>query len=474
MVRIIVDAARGLHAAHELKRSDGELLGVVHRDISPQNIFVLYEGQAKVLDFGVAKLRDRSGDTKSSEIKGKLSYMSPEQFRNEKLDRRSDVWALGVVLWEATVGQKLFERENQGALVYSVLEEDVPLPSSVAKTYPPELEKVVMKALERDREERYETAAAFASDLEAYLYSEFDPAGPEQVGKWLSGIFADRLAARNVLLRSEELPIGTVPQVDLGAEADGRMSLEGVVEASHEEEARWRPSLPMIAGGVVAMLVLVWLVVAFGPWGDDSGGERVAQATTSPTQKLHNSPDAASSRPDVSVNRAGDGGTTTAPNDSPDAMQDVSPDLDFSATVADAGGGADAEIQWQDAESPPVESSPVDSPPEETKVASVTPRNRPRSTTRPKQRQPTRPRETQRDTTPTQSTGGQRGKLSLMAIPPAEVHVGGRPIGRTPLFNVELPPGRHRLRLRAIDGSGSKTITVQIKAGQVVRRSVRL
>ena len=453
VARIVADAARGLHSAHELKSKDGDLLGVVHRDVSPQNILILYDGLSKVLDFGVARLRDQTRDTKSSEVKGKLSYMSPEQFRNEELDRRSDVWALGVVLWEATVGRQLFEDKNQGALIYSVLEHDIPKPSDVSEIYPADLEKVVMKALERDRGERYPTAAAMATDLEKFLYSGDEPAGPEQVGQWLSQIFADRLAARNALLRSQDLPIDDVPEVDLGKEDTQEISLQGgAVEVVSDREGRAGFSTPLIIVASAVVLALIAFAAFFGPWNRDDGGETVAGDLEHPST-------AADARATDSGPRKGaDEPQKVAPLDEPQKVAThEEPLMDFT-TPADAGGSHDA--------------APVaqrDAGPGETPQGVHEPSDAGAST--PESGHEKSDGKTRRGS---QTPRGPPGKLNLLAIPPAEVRIGSRSLGRTPLFNVELPPGRYRLRLRALDGGATKTITVHVRPGQTVRRSVRL
>src|SRR6185503_9421459 len=110
--RICADAAEGLHAAHELRGKSGQLLGLVHRDVTPHNLFLTYEGYTKVVDFGIAKVADRLSSTRAGTLKGKLAYMSPEQVRGAEVDRTTDVFALGVVLWELTTNQRLFRMDT--------------------------------------------------------------------------------------------------------------------------------------------------------------------------------------------------------------------------------------------------------------------------------------------------------------------------------------------------------------------------
>ncbi|MBC7174193.1 MAG: serine/threonine protein kinase, partial [Polyangiaceae bacterium] len=201
--RVIHDAARGLHAAHELAGPDGRPMGVVHRDVSPQNIFVLYDGVTKVVDFGVARARGRLSVTQTDEVKGKLPYMAPEQYEDDNVDHRADIWSLGVVLWEATTAKRLFRAANDAATIARVLHKPVPLPSSVVPDYPPELEAIVMKCLSRDLDTRYTSAEEVAEDLESFLYSSGKPSGTSLVKRWMSTSFATNIDYRFRLMRGE-------------------------------------------------------------------------------------------------------------------------------------------------------------------------------------------------------------------------------------------------------------------------------
>lgn len=200
--RIIADAADGLNAAHELLTQDGSSAKVVHRDVSPENLVVLYPGVTKVLDFGIAHSGDREEDlTSVDEIKGKLAYMAPEQLRREELDRRTDVFSLGIVLWELTCGRRLFRRQNEAETVVAVLQEPIPKPSSVMLDYPASLERIVMRALSRDREERYQTTAQMARDLEQFIVESGKPAGHIHVAEALRDLFGPEIDEHTSRLR---------------------------------------------------------------------------------------------------------------------------------------------------------------------------------------------------------------------------------------------------------------------------------
>ncbi len=164
-IAIVKQAAAGLQFAHDLRDEEGESLGVVHRDISPGNIFVTAGGTAKVLDFGVVKAKDSSHKTKTGALKGKFGYMSPEQIMAEPLDSRSDIFSLGIVLFELLTNRRLFTRDSEYGTLKAITESPIPTLASFRPDLPDELDAVLARALSRDREERYQSMEEFASDL---------------------------------------------------------------------------------------------------------------------------------------------------------------------------------------------------------------------------------------------------------------------------------------------------------------------
>jgi serine/threonine-protein kinase len=199
--RICADAALGLHAAHELVRRDGTPLGLVHRDVTPHNLFVTYDGHVKVVDFGIVKSADRlAADTSAGVLVGKLAYMSPEQANREPVDRRTDVFALGVVLWEMTTGRRLFRADSDLETLSQVMDCKVPRPSAIVPSYPPELEACVMGALARNRWDRWPTARDFARALERYLVHQGGLVGVEELSALMHTLFADRIRTREAHL----------------------------------------------------------------------------------------------------------------------------------------------------------------------------------------------------------------------------------------------------------------------------------
>ncbi|MDB4943586.1 MAG: serine/threonine protein kinase, partial [Labilithrix sp.] len=199
--RVIADAAEGLHAAHELLGRAGEKLGLVHRDVTPHNLFVTYDGVTKVVDFGIAKFSSRMSHTRAGTLKGKLAYMSPEQVHGEGIDRRTDIFALGVVLWELTTGQRLFRMESDLDTLAKVQECNVPRPSTLIRGYPVDLEKIVMKALAKNRGERFRTAREFSRALQSLLMRRGLFIASDEVSAYTQSIFNERIQKREAHLR---------------------------------------------------------------------------------------------------------------------------------------------------------------------------------------------------------------------------------------------------------------------------------
>ncbi|MBX3232767.1 MAG: serine/threonine protein kinase [Labilithrix sp.] len=195
---IIIGALEGLHAAHEATSERGEPLGIVHRDVSPQNILVARDGVARVLDFGVAKAAGRVQETEGGELKGKLAYMAPEQLTRKEIDRRCDVFAMGVVLWEALTTKRLFAGDDAASTLYAVMNEPITPPSQLVPGVPPAVDEVVLKALERDVTKRFATAQEMAVALEAAV----PPAPTRHAGKWVEELAADALKIRADIVRA--------------------------------------------------------------------------------------------------------------------------------------------------------------------------------------------------------------------------------------------------------------------------------
>jgi serine/threonine-protein kinase len=197
-VRVMIDTLLGLHAAHELKDSEGKTLGLVHRDVSPQNILIGIDGTSRITDFGIAFASARSTVTQEGRIKGKFSYLSPEQAKSLPVTRRMDIFSAGTVLWEALTGRPLFRRKDDAATISAVLSSIIPAPSTVNRAMPQRIDKVVMKALQRDPERRYQTAAEFAEALEKLF---LDGATTRAVGEYVQTTFEVGLSERRELIK---------------------------------------------------------------------------------------------------------------------------------------------------------------------------------------------------------------------------------------------------------------------------------
>jgi serine/threonine protein kinase len=253
---IIRDAALALDHAHSAKNVHNQELGLVHRDISPQNIMVREDGVTKVVDFGIAKAANRAARTQTGTIKGKLSYMAPEQLKSMSLDGRADQFALGVVFWEMLTRQRLFQGENDAASLVKTLEQPIQRPSEIVPTVPRELETIVMRMLQRNRDLRYERAGTVAQALDAYLGTISRNVRPPEVAAFVKQVVGDRIASHH----DDLTPTGDNFLIDLTSrEGEAAILLpDGSTARRHLTSlvARRRPLL-MALGGLVATAVVL-------------------------------------------------------------------------------------------------------------------------------------------------------------------------------------------------------------------------
>jgi serine/threonine protein kinase len=192
---IVQGTAAALQCAHQKQGADGRSLGLVHRDVSASNVIVSYDGAVKLLDFGIARANDHQHKTQTGTLKGKAPYMSPEQCRGQRLDRRSDLFSLGVMMFELTVGRRPFRGDNDFTIMEQIVHGVAPAPSSITAGYPAELEAIVMKLLAREPDARYATAEDMLHDLELFLAQHELWVSSNSVGKYMRVVFADRVDA---------------------------------------------------------------------------------------------------------------------------------------------------------------------------------------------------------------------------------------------------------------------------------------
>lgn len=190
---IMQRACEGLDAAHRKKDQDQRDIGLVHRDVSPQNVLISYEGEVKVIDFGIAKSKSKVSKTQAGILKGKFGYMSPEQVRGVDLDNRSDIFACGAVLYELVVGDRLFLGESDFSTLEKVRNVEMVPPTRLNKNLSPHLERIVMKALAKNREDRYRWASEMAEDLQRYLFSSNQPFARTDMQRYLAQHFKEEM-----------------------------------------------------------------------------------------------------------------------------------------------------------------------------------------------------------------------------------------------------------------------------------------
>lgn len=280
--RIVSDVLCGLHYAHELRDYDGRPLNIVHRDMSPHNIFITYEGEVKIVDFGIAKAASHISKTEVGVFKGKVAYMAPEQVTTDSTDRRADIFVVGIVLWELLTGTRLFAGAVQKTF-YSLIQKPAPRVSSIVLDIDPELDAIVAKALDRDPNARFATAKEMRDAIDAYIASTGRLVRAEDLGDLLGRLFQKRrdrvrrqvrtyMSAVEAARSTQELPL-LAPRRD-GEGSDSALSAAlhtPVVSGTHSlqtsvdvpvKPAWWSRRNVQLSLGALALLVFGGLLAA--------------------------------------------------------------------------------------------------------------------------------------------------------------------------------------------------------------------
>src|SRR5690606_12103241 len=182
---MVIETAKALDYAHKRTAPDGTPLNIVHRDVTPHNVMLAFNGDVKLMDFGIAKAASRATKTRAGTVKGKCAYMSPEQARGKPLDGRSDMFSLGIIMWELLSGRRLFAGGSDFDVLSKVLKSEIQNPRSIDSNVPEEVARICMKMLDRDRDSRYIDCGEALQDLNAYLYGQCADAHNHQLGYYV-------------------------------------------------------------------------------------------------------------------------------------------------------------------------------------------------------------------------------------------------------------------------------------------------
>ncbi|MBX3187878.1 MAG: protein kinase [Labilithrix sp.] len=481
--RIVADALSGLHYAHDLRDYDGRPLNVIHRDVSPHNIFVTYDGHTKLVDFGIAKAALSSTETEVGVLKGKVAYMSPEQAMGGRIDCRSDLFAMGIVLWELLARQRLMTGESAANTLHKLMNEPIPRVSQVIGNIDPALDAIVAKALEKDPQYRWQSAIEMRDALEGWLRAQPHPARQEEVGRKMLYLFHSvreevqrqiqrHMAALTAATNTQELQALTAESLhrmeQSGANVSGQLlrlggsgSGSGVVanyglgthasqfargnahSHSHSLATEHPPQksntlLIVLAVGFFLLAGLLIVVVGLrnerqkgdAPLAADSSGQGDTQAQT-----------------------------TTSPSGGPAVAS--------TETTPPASGDLPAGVV------PPTTGTAATNPVVATKPPISTPTNRPVNT--PVKPPVTPPVKSAATTTAPPSNDQEPGFLTVSSYPWSKVTAGGRVIcPATPCNKVQMAPGTYTLVFENSEQGLKGTSSVTIKSGETASRNLGL
>ena len=426
---VVRDMCLALHSAHAFTTPGGKPFPVIHRDVAHKNVMVTYQGEVKLLDFGIAKARGGASRTQAGMVKGTTGYMSPEQVRGDPLDGRSDLFAAGVMLYELITGGRLFSGNSEVQEMQMVLDAEIPEPVCRTEAMPPGLVGVVLRALSRPREERYANGREMARAIEAAAGGRLFDA--EQRAAFMAEHFQKQKDNTLRLLESaDEIP--DAPEM-LGGSPLAKTELKPAAPRPPPPASAPRRK-PGAASNETSQGVM-------------TTGRRV------PTREL----------PLVAAPTA----PATAPPSPPPPSGMGGPAMKALLFLLVAGGLGLAAVGLVEMDRSGVDVVTRLTPEELSPITPIA-EPAPKAPATPVEETPDRP-----DTDEPPVRTGKQGWLTLVVLPEAEVTLNGRSLGKTPLFKVQVPAGQHRLRIKGADGK-RRELSVPIAAGKTAQFKLAL
>ena len=438
-VKIAIAALEGLSHAHNRAGIDGKALNVVHRDVSPHNIVLTWDGQVKLVDFGIARATNRATQTQGHQLKGKFAYMAPEQAQGDsELDARVDVFAMGVVLWEMITHRRLFNFDDQIRILKALIsDEAIEAPHHRSPEVPIALSDIIMKALEKDLSKRFQSAQEFKAALEAWLQSVGGGPSTAELGALMNRLFKTRIAERKELI--ENAARGDLSNSKVGEvmKPPTDRSMPGGTPAGLDGSGNLR--LAIAAAGTLLLVLMAgavsWKVLMQGPANELPPAE--VEAPLEPRVL----PAIVEKSSSIAVETEPAGATVTVDGKAAGRAP---------LTVAEVGPGVHVVEASLPGYSSVKRTVTVSSEGDRLMIVLTLPQKREKV------------------------AEALKGKLTLSTDPWTRVSLNGKLLGDTPLIEVSLPSGRHRLQLKNEQAKIDLAIEVEVKAGQLTKKVLRL